>query len=284
MKLQIVLPNETAGADPRRLVELSVEAEQLGYDMAWLPDHLMPPGEYGSTYGGVYEPLVTMGWLAAATTRIRFGTSVLVLPLRNPFVVAKQVATLDRLSNGRVTLGVGIGWDQVEFEAVGAEFRTRAGRTSEAIRLIRHLFEHGGGPFTGRWYGFEMGVFEPRPDRPVPIMIGGVSDPALRRIARYADVWQGVGLTPDEFADRLARLRTVQDELKSAGEEIRMVSPGTRLEWNGPLDAVGEVAKTAAGFAAAGAEHLAIHFGNPENGYADRMAALARACREMLNP
>jgi len=137
VRLDVVLPNEAADADPRRLADLARQAEELGYDTAWLPDHLLPPAEYGPVYGGVYEPLVTMGWLAAATTRIRFGTSVLVLPLRSPFAVAKQAATLHRLSGGRVVLGVGIGWDEREFTAVGADFRTRAARTDEGLRLLR---------------------------------------------------------------------------------------------------------------------------------------------------
>ncbi|MFM9441101.1 TIGR03619 family F420-dependent LLM class oxidoreductase [Streptomyces acidiscabies] len=274
MKLQVVLPNEAAGADPRQLADLARQAEALGYDTAWLPDHILPPGEYGPVYGGVLEPLVTMGWLAAATTRIRFGTSVLVLPLRSPFVVAKQVATLHRLSGGRIALGVGIGWDEREFTAVGADFRSRAARTDEAIALLRHLFRAGRGPFEGRWYGFERGVFEPRPDGPVPVMTGGVTDAALRRAARYADVWQGVGLDPAAFAERLAYLRARTDG--------RAVSPGTRIDWHGPDSTVGEAVRTAEAFRAAGAEHLAVHFGDPD-GYARRMAAFARHTPDSLH-
>ncbi|MEU9322453.1 TIGR03619 family F420-dependent LLM class oxidoreductase [Streptomyces canus] len=270
MKLQVVLPNETAGADPCQLAELARQAEDLGYDTAWLPDHLLPPGEYGPVYGGVLEPLVTLGWLAAATGRIRLGTSVLVLPLRSPFVVAKQVATLHSLSGGRLTMGVGIGWDEREFTALGADFGSRAARTDEAIALLRHLFEVGRGPFEGRWYGFEAGVFEPRPVGPVPVMTGGVTDAALRRAARCADVWQGVGLDPKAFGERLAYLRA------HVGD--RTVSPGTRLDWSAPNRTPDEAARIAEAFRGAGAEHLAVHFGAPD-GYAHRMAAFARAAR-----
>ncbi|HEY6740166.1 MAG TPA: LLM class flavin-dependent oxidoreductase, partial [Actinopolymorphaceae bacterium] len=149
MDLEVVLPDESAAMPAEQLVELGVTAERLGFRTAWLPDHLLPPGEYGTTYGGVYEPLVTLAYLAARTRTIRLGTSVLVLPMRNPFVVAKQAATIDRLSDGRLTLGVGIGWDRTEFDAVNADFRTRGARTDEAIALLRHLFG-GGGPFAGR--------------------------------------------------------------------------------------------------------------------------------------
>ncbi|MFJ5266006.1 TIGR03619 family F420-dependent LLM class oxidoreductase [Streptomyces sp. NPDC088387] len=272
MRLQVVLPNELAGADPHQLIDLARQAEDLGYDTAWLPDHILPPGEYGPVYGGVLEPLVTMGWLAAATSRIRFGTSVLVLPLRSPFVVAKQIATLHALSGGRITLGVGIGWDAHEFTAVGADFSSRAARTDEGIALLRHLFEVGRGPFEGRWYGFETGVFEPRPEGVVPVMTGGVTDAALRRAARYADIWQGVGLDPPTFTERLTHLRAHTDDPRTEG---RTVSPGTRIDWHGPDATLDEAVRTAEAFRTAGAEHLAMHFGTPD-GYARRMAAFAQ--------
>lgn len=263
MKLQVVLPNESADTDPGQLVTLARHAEEIGYDTAWLPDHILPPGDYGPVYGGVYEPLVLIGHLTALTSRIRFGTSVLVLPLRNPFVVAKQVATAQELSGGRVVLGVGIGWDEQEFASVGADYRHRASRTDEAIALLRHLFTIGSGPFPGRFYGFETGVFAPRPSRPVPIMVGGVSDAALRRVARYADIWQGVNLDPDTFREKVSVLRQHQPD--------RDIAVGTRISWSGLDETVARVEA----FRASGAQHLAVHFGELE-GYVDRMAALMR--------
>ncbi len=152
VELQVVLPDESAAMAPERLVELAAAAEELGYGTAWLPDHLLPPGEFGSTYGGVYEPLVTIGYLAARTTRIRFGTSVLVLPMRSPYVVAKQAATLHRLSGERLVLGIGAGWDATEFASVGATFEDRGRRTDESLAIIRDLF-------AGKDRG---GVFEPK--------------------------------------------------------------------------------------------------------------------------
>lgn len=103
MELQVVLPNESPGMSPDALVELGVAAERLGYHTAWLPDHLLPPADYGETYGGVYEPLTTLTYLGARTSVIGLGTSVLVLPMRNAFVVAKQAATLDRLTGERLS-------------------------------------------------------------------------------------------------------------------------------------------------------------------------------------
>ena len=110
MELETVLPDESLSMPVDVLVELAHAAEDLGYATAWLPDHVLPPGEFGSEFGGVYEALVTIAYLAAVTERLRLGTSVLVAPLRDPFVLAKQVATLHRLSSGRVILGLGVGW------------------------------------------------------------------------------------------------------------------------------------------------------------------------------
>jgi alkanesulfonate monooxygenase SsuD/methylene tetrahydromethanopterin reductase-like flavin-dependent oxidoreductase (luciferase family) len=159
----------------------------------------------------VYEPLVTLAYLAAETSRIRLGTSVLVLPMRNPYAVAKQAATLHRLSGDRVILGIGAGWDAAEFAAVGAEFHDRGRRTDEGLAVLRALIagEHPGG------------VFEPRLRAPLPIMIGGTSDRALRRAALLGDEWQGVGLDASGFAKAISRLRELSD---------RPVRVGTRLE------------------------------------------------------
>lgn len=249
VELQVVLPDESATMRPERLVELATAAEELGYGTAWLPDHLLPPGEFGPTYGGVYEPLVTIGYLAAHTRRIRFGTSVLVLPMRSPYVVAKQAATLHRLSGERIVLGIGAGWAKAEFAAVGAGFEERGRRTDESLAIVRDLFE-------GRDRG---GVFEPRVRAPLPIMIGGTTVPALRRAARYGDEWQGLNLDGAGFAAAVAKLRSFGD---------RPVKVGTRLDWSaGDPDAVTALAQE---LVDAGAETLAVSFGD-ESGALDRM-------------
>ncbi|NIK59438.1 LLM class flavin-dependent oxidoreductase [Kribbella shirazensis] len=249
VELQVVLPDESATMPPERLVELAIAAEDLGYGTAWLPDHLLPPGEFGPTYGGVYEPLVTIGYLAARTSRIRFGTSVLVLPLRSPYVVAKQAATLHRLSGERVVLGIGAGWARDEFAAVGAVFEERGRRTDEALGIVRDLFE-------GRDRG---GVFEPTPRAPLPIMIGGTTVPALRRAARYGDEWQGLNLDGAGFAAAVSRLRSFGD---------RPIKVGTRLVWS--AGEPGPVIEQARELVDAGAETLAVSFGD-ESSALDRM-------------
>lgn len=267
MDLQVVLPDESPAMPVSTVIGLGVEAESLGYHGLWLPDHLLPPSAYGDVYGGVYEPLVTLAFLAAATSTIRLGTSVMILPLRDPFLVAKQTATLAHLSGDRFTLGVGVGWEASEFAAVGVGFSERGARTDEAIALLRHLFE-GAGPFAGRFHRYQSGVFAPVPRQPIPIMTGGVTPRALRRVAAHADEWQGLGLSPDEFAAHVATLRSLTD---------RPIRVGTRIEWDGttPVDSI---AAEIRGFEAAGADAVAVKCG-PAEGSADRMAALMAAVR-----
>ncbi|WP_433169049.1 TIGR03619 family F420-dependent LLM class oxidoreductase [Kribbella sp. CA-247076] len=255
VELQAVLPDESAAMPPERLTELAVAAEELGYGTAWLPDHLLPPGEFGPTYGGVYEPLATIGFLAARTTRIRLGTSVLVLPMRSAYVVAKQAATLHRLSGERVVLGIGAGWDATEFAAVGATFEDRGRRTDESLEIIRGLFD-------GEDRG---GVFEPKPRAPLPIMVGGTTTAALRRAARHGDEWQGLNLDGPAFAAAAARIRA---------QATRPIRLGTRLHWpDGDLKPILELAHD---LIDAGADSLAFSFGD-ERTVLQRMTAVAEA-------
>ncbi|TDD98833.1 TIGR03619 family F420-dependent LLM class oxidoreductase [Jiangella asiatica] len=272
MDLQVVLPGESPDLPPERLAGLAAEAESFGYQAAWLPDHVLPPGPFGREYGGVYEPLTTLAYLAARTERLRLGTSVLILPLRNPFVVAKQAATVHRLSGGRLTLGLGLGWNRSEFAALGAEFAGRGARADDAIGLMRALFD-GASSYHGTHHRFEAGTFEPVPATPLPIMVGGVSDRALARAAALADEWQGFAMTPDEFAVRLRTLRRLRDEA-GAGP----IRTGLRTEWTGGdrhelAATVDSVRRTAA----AGADALAVWFGH-HDGFGDRMREFAAAC------
>ena len=267
MELQVVLPDESPTMPVRSLVDLARAAEELGYTTAWLPDHILPPLEYGPTFGGVYEPLVTIGHLTGVTERLRIGTSVLVAPLRDPFVLAKQVATLHQLSGGRVVLGVGVGWNEPEFDAVGADYLRRGAVTDDVLALLRHLFSGGTAPYEARRFAYEQGVFAPVPEGNVPVMIGGNSDAALRRAARFGDVWQGIPADPGAFAERVLALRGL-----AAGRDV---VPALRIGWDGSAP-VEQVADVAVAYREAGAAQLAVHFGE-HGGALERMVALAGA-------
>lgn len=262
----MVLPDESTSTEPEVLAELAQAAERLGYSTAWLPDHVLPPGEYSRrAFGGVYEPLVTIGWLAAATSRLRFGTSVLIAPLRNPFVLAKQVATLQELSLGRMVLGVGIGWSEPEFAAVGARFDRRGALTDDTLALLQHLWSGGSAPYEARRFGYEQGVFAPLPRTPVPIMVGGNSDAALRRAARTAQIWQGLPDTPAAYATRVNTLAGLNPD----------VVPAVRIDWDG-TGPVGDAVEEIRSYAGAGARQVAVHFGDV-TGTEARMAELIEA-------
>jgi probable F420-dependent oxidoreductase len=267
MRLEVILPNESPAIAPSEMVELARRAEEMAYDGVFLPDHLLPPEPYGPAYGGLYEPLVTLSFIAAVTSRVRLGTSILILPLRDPFLVAKQAATLERLAPGRVVLGVGTGWEQSEFAATGTPFTNRGARMDSAIRLIRHLHTTGAGPFEDEYYGFEAGVFGPRPTAPVPILVGGTSPAALRRAATLGDGWHGLPMPPREFGERAAELRT------RAG---RPFEAGARVAWSGDDRPLREAVDEARAFADAGADHLAVWFGEAE-GFGARMAEFVAA-------
>jgi probable F420-dependent oxidoreductase len=267
MELQVVLPDESPSMPVRTLVPLARAAESLGYRTAWLPDHVLPPGEYGSTFGGVYEPLVTIGHLAAVTEHLRLGTSVLIAPLRDPFVLAKQVATLHELSGGRVILGVGVGWNKQEFDALAADHSRRGDVTDDVLAVLHHLFSGGAAPYRARRFSYEHGVFAPVPEGKVPIMIGGNSDAALRRAARYGDIWQGIPADPATFTERAGVLAKL-----AAGREV---APSARIGWDRGIP-VERVADAAVAYRDAGAAQLAVHFGE-HDGTVERMEALTTA-------
>jgi len=181
-----------------RMVKL---AEAAGFDSVITVDHVVFPHKYTSVYpyapggrlpggpgGALPDPLIWMAAMAAVTTRLRFMTGVIILPLRNPFVLAKQVATLDHMSGGRIELGVGVGWLKEEFEAVGVPFEKRGARTDEYIAVMRKLLADDGVSFAGQFVNCDEVSSNPKPvKRAVPIVIGGHSEAAAKRAGRLGD-------------------------------------------------------------------------------------------------
>ena len=197
--------NEPGGAEI--LQTLPLRAEMWGYDSIWVTDHVVGVGAMSGVYGSYWlEALTALTWIAAQTSTIRLGTGVLVVPHRNPVLVAKMVSTLDVLSGGRVDLGIGTGWSRVEFRSLGVEefYPVRGRVTDEALEIICRCWEGGEVAYSGDFFDFRHIEFAPAPlQRPrVPVWVGGNSAPALRRAARFADVWHPHDITPDELSRR----------------------------------------------------------------------------------
>jgi probable F420-dependent oxidoreductase len=229
MEFGCVFPNRGPMATPANLVRFAEKAETLGYDTVWFSDHIVIPTEVKSFYPydpsgrmsfnpsePYWEPLTIMGYVAGRTSRVRLGTSVLVLPYRNPVVTAKMLATLDVLSNGRVTLGAGVGWMEEEFKAIGLDTYPRRGAYSdECMRIFRELWTKDDPSFQGEFHQFANVRCEPRPVQAggIPIWVGGHTPQAIRRAARLGDGWQPLvqrppaDLPPTEMKEKIAQLR-----------------------------------------------------------------------------
>ncbi|WP_376790192.1 LLM class F420-dependent oxidoreductase [Thermoflexus sp.] len=209
MHIGICLPNYGPASSPEAIRAVAQAAEDLGFDSLWTTDHILVPEAHSQPYGRIFETWTTLTYVAALTRRVRLGTSILLLGLRNPVLVAKQAATLDQLSNGRLILGIGAGWLAREFESLGMSFRRRIRFLEEGIILMRALWTNPRPRFQGRFFRIEDAVFEPLPVQPggPPIWIGGNTEAAVRRAARLGDGWHPVGLDPETLRSRVAQLR-----------------------------------------------------------------------------
>jgi probable F420-dependent oxidoreductase len=195
--LGVILPNFGRSSSPDGIRSSAETAEELGFASVWATEHILVGREAVNPYGRVYDPLVTLGWIAGWTERIALGTSIVILPLHNPIRLAKEVATLQELSGGRFTLGVGVGWHQDEFGFLGVEFNGRDRRADEQIRLMRALWD-GERDFEGRYWSFHDATTAPQPSPRPELWIGGSSDRAIRRARELGDVWHpSRGSSPD---------------------------------------------------------------------------------------
>ena len=228
---------------PRWMVEIAQTAEQAGFESLWRPDHLLLPTEMSPLYPysesgrapiapdwAILDPFTAFSYLGSCTSTIKFGTSVYILPLRDPIVTAKALISADRLTNGRILFGVGVGWWIEEFEAVGAHYKTRGARTDEYIDLIRMLCSQRGElSYDGKFVKFAPAQFEPKSvQQPAPpFHIGGESEAALRRVALRGDGWKGLSYPPDEAKRYVDRIRAIREE-HGRGDEPFEVTVGVR--------------------------------------------------------
>lgn len=242
MKFGLTGVGSGSTARPELLAEVAKKAEVLGYESVWIPEHLAVPVEIRSPYpyaadgkfpGGpgaaLHDPFVALGFVAACTEKIKLGTGVFVLPLRNPLAVAKAAASVDVLSGGRLLFGVGIGWLAEEFHAVGMPFQDRAARTREWIAILKTLWIQETPQFSGRFHSFPPVGFNPKPvQKPhPPIIFGGESRAALKRAAELGDGWFGVRYTPDSVKPQLALLKELTEK---AGRDFSRLDITVGLE------------------------------------------------------
>jgi probable F420-dependent oxidoreductase len=212
MQFGLSLPHFRQVASPGAIQRVAQRAEQLGYDGIWVSDHIVIPASAVDRFGGMfYEPLTVLGFAAACTSRIRLGTTVIILPYRNPVVTAKVLSTLDVLSGGRVTAGMAVGWTEDEFIALGVPFRERGAMSDEYIAAFKALWTQDVPTFQGRYVRFSDVAFEPKPvQKPhIPIWIGGNSKRAIRRAVALGDGWHPTRPLPEEVRSGAAYLREV---------------------------------------------------------------------------
>jgi probable F420-dependent oxidoreductase len=215
VKIGVVFPQTEFGNDPIAIRDYAQTAEALGFDHVLAYDHVLGanPDRLGGwsgryTYQDAFqEPLVLFGYMAAVTTQIEFITGILILPQRQTALVAKQAATLDLLSGGRLRLGVGIGWNAVEYVALNQDFKTRGRRVEEQIHLLRQLWTQPLVQFSGQWHTILDAGLNPLPaQRPIPIWFGGHADAVLSRVARLGDGWLPLYPTPEQARPALEQL------------------------------------------------------------------------------
>jgi probable F420-dependent oxidoreductase len=295
MDFGIWIPNCRHLAGPEVIRGAAVRAEQLGYASVWVSDHVVVPHANVVNFGEtIFDPLITLGVIAGATSRVRLGTTVLIVPYRNAVVTAKMLASLDALSAGRVVFGVGAGWVAAESAALGLPFAERGAMTDEYLRAMQELWTARSPSFAGTYTRFE-GIFcEPKPvQKPhPPIWVGGHSRAALRRTVEFGAAWHPINRPPAELrASRaeLARLcqargRAVPPAI-TLRNDVRLVRPGERvpISTHGGRVLAGEPAalvEQIAELADCGVEHLVLEFLSADAAELDaQMAAFAERVR-----
>ena len=295
MDFGVWIPNCRHLATPDVIRSAAVRAEQLGYDSVWVSDHVVVPHANVVNFGEtIFDPLVTLGVIAGATSRVRLGTTVLIVPYRNAVVTAKMISSLDALSGGRVVFGIGAGWVAAESAALGVPFAERGAMTDEYLLAMQELWTARAPSFAGTYARFDGLVFEPKPvQKPhPPIWVGGHSRAAFRRTARFGAAWHPINRPPAELrASRaeLARLcqasgRAVPPAL-TLRNDIRIVRPGQPVptSTHGGRVLAGEPAALIdqlAELADCGVEHLVLEFLAADGRELDeQMAAFAERIR-----
>jgi probable F420-dependent oxidoreductase len=288
MQIGAIFPQTEIGDNPAVVREYAQAVEELGYTYILAYDHVLGaglasrPGWRGpySSDTLFHEPLTLFAYLAAITQRVRLVSGVIILPQRQTALVAKQAAEVDVLSSGRLRLGIGVGWNPVEYQALGEDFATRGARSEEQIAVLRALWTQPTVTFNGRWHQIEDAGIKPLPvQRPIPIWIGGGAEATLRRAGRIGDGWFPQ-MAPDERAEAMV------ERLRRYTREAERAESAVGIEARLSVGQVGEDqwAHYADAWRALGATHLGVNTMNAGlDSPADHIAMLRRVI-ESLGP
>ena len=230
MKLTVEFPSVSYRWGPEGIIKLAQAVEQIGFDQLDMFDHVVMGYGTATRAAPMYPPqmpimeaIVMLSFIAAATNRIGLGTEVLVLPQRNPTLTAKQVSTLDTLSGGRIRLGVGVGWQESEYEALGEDFGNRGRRMDEAINLLRRYWSEESVSANSQFYQFEAIAMEPKPPQggKLPIWIGGSADATMKRVGELGDGWLATSQMRD--AEVVASKSKILEYVEAAGRDVSAI-------------------------------------------------------------
>ncbi len=264
----LILPTMRMGASAEVIEAGAEAAERLGWTTVWTTDHVLVPRSAAGEYGRIYEVITTLAWVGARHPRLRLGTSVIVVPQRNAVVLAKELATLDTLSRGRLLVGVGVGWNEAEFANLGTaeRFAQRGAYLDETMRLWRHLWSGSSEPFEGAFHRLHDFAFEPLPAQGsrIPLLVGGRSAAALWRAGALGDGYHSSSTGSVDYAARLPQIRAAADasgrSMPHLSARLTVRDGPTGGSGSLPADDPAAMLAEVRAFSAIGVEHLAVGF------------------------